>query len=62
MSQTFQTVLSYTHMALLLTKLPTPNPAGPPSEKCRSIEHGLRGKGMGALSVVQTCMRRCVAY
>jgi hypothetical protein len=42
---------------LRFTKLPpTPIPAGPPSEKCRPIEHGLRGRGMGALGVLQTCI------
>ena len=42
---------------LRFTELPpTPIPAGPPSEKCRPIEHGLRGRGMGALSVLQTCI------
>jgi hypothetical protein len=35
---------------------PTPIPAGPPSEKYRPIEHGLRGRGMGALGVLQTCI------
>jgi hypothetical protein len=56
-SQTFQTMLSYTRIDLRFTKLPpTPISAGPPSEKCRPIEHGLRGRGMGALSVLQTCI------
>jgi len=56
-SQTFQTTLSYTRMDLRSTKLtPTPIPAGPPSEMCRPIEHGLRGRGMGAPGVLQTCI------
>jgi hypothetical protein len=57
LSQTFQTTLSYTRIELRFTKLlPTPIPAGPTSEKCRPIEHGLRERGMGALSVLQTCI------
>ena len=56
-SQTFQTTLFYTCIDLRFTKPPpTPIPAGPPSEKYRLIEHGLRGRGMGALGVLQTCI------
>lgn len=57
LSQTFQTTLFYTRKDLRFTNLPPiPIPAGPPGEKCRPIEHGLRGGVMGALSVLQTCI------
>lgn len=57
LSQTFQDdALLHLHKPALHQAPPTPIPAGPPSEKYRPIEHGLRGRGMGALGVLQTCI------
>ena len=60
-SQTFQTTLSYAHIDLHLTQLPTPIPAGHQAKSAARSNMAFVG-GKGAPSVVQTCMRRCAAY